>query len=780
MAWRRPSFGWAAIAAAVALDVFIVLIDRSTDKVTLIGALVIAPLALAVVERARAVAAVAVLSTVLAAVASTWNPGIGTLDHVVRVCVVALGGALAVIAASARRAAVEANRRMELLAEVGRVAEDAPGPEEAVALLGNVLVPALADQVVITAAGGRRLLDRPARGIAHELEVPLVRAGTELGTLALGWRAERASEADEDYVRVLAGRVALVVSNAELIAELTSTRERLDRTLGAVAEAVTVQDPDGRTIYANDAAVHLLGARSREEVLSAEPGELAAKFTISKEDGSPVDRDELPGSQLLRGEEARPLLTRSVERATGRARWMLTKATAVRDTDGRLLAVNVIEDVTEAKEAERRQRFLAEAGAVLAGSLDYQETLERVARLAVPTIGEWCAVDIVDVRGTLRRLALAHSDPEKTELGREMNRRYPPVLSGERGLGAVLRSGRPELYSEITDEMLSGGAVDEEHARLLHELGFRSAMLVPMRAGGRTTGVLTFVDSERSFDADDLAFAQDLAQLAATAVENSRLYTERTTASETLQRSLLPARLPELEAWRTATSYEPGAPGVEVGGDFYDIFPVPGAHIVILGDVTGKGVQAAALTSLARHTARTAALFDQRPAGVLHLLNRVLREQVSPAFVTMACARLDPGGLVTVASAGHPLPLLAAAAGGAEPVGAHGILLGATDETRWAEHYTRLAPGDTLLFYTDGVTDTTGADGRFGEQRLADLVAAAPRDPEALVDGIVATLDEFQGPDVVDDRAMLAVQYTGLPEARAAGGPTLARGVRPA
>jgi sigma-B regulation protein RsbU (phosphoserine phosphatase) len=188
-------------------------------------------------------------------------------------------------------------------------------------------------------------------------------------------------------------------------------------------------------------------------------------------------------------------------------------------------------------------------------------------------------------------------------------------------------------------------------------------------------------------------------------------------------------------------------------------------------------VQAAALTSLARYTARTAALFDQRPSAVLHLLNRVLRDQASPAFVTMGCARLDPGGLVTVASAGHPLPFRAPAAGGAMAVGAHGILLGATDDAAWGEHFTRLVPGDTLLFYTDGVTDTTGEDGRFGEARLAELVADAPREPELLVGAINAALTAFQGPDVVDDRAMLAVQYTGAAEGREGAGPTLAGGV---
>jgi serine phosphatase RsbU (regulator of sigma subunit) len=456
---------------------------------------------------------------------------------------------------------------------------------------------------------------------------------------------------------------------------------------------------------------------------------------------------------------------------------MLTKATAARDADGSLLAVNVIEDVTEAKEAERRQRFLAEAGAVLTASLDYHETLERVARLAVPTLAAWCAVDIVDERGGLRRLALTHVDPDKEKIGHELTRRYPPDAGGATGLGPVLRSGRPQLFTLITEEMLTAGGVNDDQRRLLLQMGLRSAMLVPMRAGGRTTGVITLADDARSFDADDLAFAQDLALLAATAVENSRLYTERSAASETLQRSLLPARIPDLPGWRTATWYQAGVAGMEVGGDFYDVFSVPGAHMVILGDVTGKGVQAAALTSLARYTARTAALFDQRPSAVLHLLNRVLREQATPAFVTMACARLDPGGLVTVVSAGHPLPLRAPAAGGAMALGAHGILLGAADDAGWAEHFSRMLPGDTLLFYTDGVTDTSGAGGRFGEPRLAELVAESPRDPELLVQSVGAALGDFQGPHGIDDRAMLAVQYTGAPEERAGGGPTLAGGV---
>jgi PAS domain S-box-containing protein len=538
---------------------------------------------------------------------------------------------------------------------------------------------------------------------------------------------------------------------------------RLDLVLDAVADAVTVHDESGQTIYANDAAVRLLGASSREEVLAAAPGQLAERFIITREDGTPVRTEDLPGRHAVVGEEAPPLLTRSVERATGHVYWLLTKATVVREPDGRVLAVNVIEDVTEAKDGERRQRFLAQAGAVLAGSLDYQETLERVAHLVVPQLADWCAIDVVTERGGLRRVALVHADPERARLGRELNERYPPDLDEATGLGAVLRSGEPVVFERITDEMLAAGAQDDEHLRLVRGIGMRSALLVPMRVGAQVTGVISLVTAEsgRAFGTDDVAFFMQLAVLAAAAVENARQYTERTTASLTLQRSLLPESLPDMPGWRTACWYEPGLPGVEVGGDFYDIFPAGEAYMAVLGDVTGKGVQAAALTALARHTARAASLFDSHPVAVLTLLNRVLRDHPAPAFLTAVCARLENGGLVTVAVAGHPLPLRAPAAGGAMPIGRHGLLLGASEDPGWTEAPVRLVPGDTLLFYTDGVTDTEGAAGRFGEERLARLVADAPRDPGELLETLKSALRDFQAGVVADDRAVLALQYVG-------------------
>src|SRR5262249_54534764 len=151
---------------------------------------------------------------------------------------------------------------------------------------------------------------------------------------------------------------------------------------------------------------------------------------------------------------------------------------------GELLAVSVIEDVTEAKEAELRQRFLAQAGETLASSLDYEETLQRVAQLTVPSLADWCAVDVVDSGARLKQVAVAHVDPEKVAFPRDFRRRYPPDPTEDSGIYGVLRSGRPELYPEIPDELLEQSIDDPEQLAAIREVGMRSVMLVPMVVSG--------------------------------------------------------------------------------------------------------------------------------------------------------------------------------------------------------------------------------------------------------------------------------------------------------
>ena len=647
---------FAALAAQAALLAVDIAIDETFTAVYLLPAL-----ALALVERPRPVALMAGLALALALASGTWNDDLLSFGSGLRISIVAIGGALAVLSAQARYAASTARRTAE------------------------------------------------------------------------------------------------------------ATGRRLDAILGSLAEAVTVHDAVGQVVYANDAAARLLGAESVDEVLNARPGELAERFVVTREDGTPVTEADYPGRHAIAGESAEPMLMHSVYRPTGESFWYLTKATSFVDEHGRALAVNVIEDVTEAKEAELRERFLAQATQVLASSLDYDATLEKIAWLAVPTFADWCSLDVIEY-GELERVALVHRDPEKLAFGRRLSEKYPPDLDADTGMGAVIREGKAEVYPEITDEMVAAGARDEEHLDLIRTLGMRSAMIVPMRAAGATIGVLTFVnaDSGRTFDAGDLAFAEDLAARAGTAVENARLYTRLAQTAETLQRSLLPARLEQPPGWAIDASYQAGERGSEVGGDFYDVFRVDDGWMVVLGDVTGKGVKAAALTALVRHTAKTAARFDPRPAEVTRIVNDVLRDQSELSIVTVVCAHLretDRGTEVAVVSAGHPLPLRVGADGSVAPIGRYDLVLGAADEGSWTESVSVLVPGDTLLFYTDGVTELPGAEDRFGEQRLFEVVAAGPNHAADLIARVKSRLDEFQAGDHSDDQAMLALEWVGVAKA---------------
>jgi anti-sigma regulatory factor (Ser/Thr protein kinase)/PAS domain-containing protein len=426
--------------------------------------------------------------------------------------------------------------RLALLAEVGRLAEGPGWPARGLDELAGLLVPRWAAACAIElldGAGSRRRL--AALGEEEPPEALLTAALAAAGVEARdGWVAaplrtgervggvvalEAGTTPDADaLVALVAERIAGGVATTRLLERLERGRRRFERILGGLAEAITVHDEEGRTVYANDAAVVLLGAASREEVLAAPPDELAGRFLITREDGSPVGVDDFPGARALAGHDAPPLLTLSVRRSTGRAFWLLTKTSLLDDEDGRF-AVNVIEDVTEAKESERRLRVLAEAGALLAGAGDLDAVMAGVAQLPVPVLADWCAVDLLDDAGTLYRAGLAHVDPAKVALGRRLHERYPPDHR------ELLAAGEPLLVPEITDAMLEEGAVDAEHLAGLREVGMRSAMLVPLCSAGRTLGLLTLVSAEsrRVFGPGDLAFAEDLARRAAVAVDVARL-----------------------------------------------------------------------------------------------------------------------------------------------------------------------------------------------------------------------------------------------------------------
>lgn len=240
--------------------------------------------------------------------------------------------------------------------------------------------------------------------------------------------------------------------------------------------------------------------------------------------------DELPSimNRLHLGERIENLETVRVRKDGRRVDVALT-VSPVKNAVGQIMGASTIaRDITERRRAERSLRFLADASAALASLVDYGSTLQKVASLAVPHFADWCGVDMPDPEGSLRRVAVAHVDPAKVELARELDRRYPPDPEAPQGPWHVFRTGRPELHTEIGDELLKRGARDEEHLRIIRELGLKSYMGVPLQTRGRTLGVLTFVSAEsgRRYDSADLAVAEDLAHRAAVAIENARLYSQ--------------------------------------------------------------------------------------------------------------------------------------------------------------------------------------------------------------------------------------------------------------
>src|SRR5439155_26716889 len=208
--------------------------------------------------------------------------------------------------------------------------------------------------------------------------------------------------------------------------------------------------PDGRLIYANDAAARMIGYSDVSGLLSATSDEAAERFEIEDEGGRPLPLSALPGRRALMGESPEPTVLRFRTRGRLDDRWSLVRAAPILDDEGRVqFAVNIFHDITDRKRAEDAQRFLAEAGPLLASAVtDYEETLSRVADLAVPRLADWCAIDGVQDDGSVRSIKVAHTDTEKVRFAKELGERYPPDPNAATGVANVLRTGRSEIYPE--------------------------------------------------------------------------------------------------------------------------------------------------------------------------------------------------------------------------------------------------------------------------------------------------------------------------------------------
>ncbi|MEU4397859.1 SpoIIE family protein phosphatase [Micromonospora orduensis] len=350
--------------------------------------------------------------------------------------------------------------------------------------------------------------------------------------------------------------------------------------------------------------------------------------------------------------------------------------------------------------------FLAEASELLAQSLDVELTMALVPQLVVPRLGQWCAVHTTDEWGRLRLAAATHADESVLP-------QLHKVLA-ETGPDSV--QARLREASRSAAQIPLGGPME----------GFA----VPLIARGQRLGTLAVGRHQRHrHDPDEVSVLEDVARRAALAIENARIHAERRRVAQTLQQSLLPPVLPVVDGIGFAAEYVPTGDDAEVGGDFYDVVPLPdGRSLVVIGDVSGKGVQAAAVTGLVRDVIRVL-VGDGKPLReVLSRLNETLVERGGGRYCTLALAAVGPGGGneldVALHLAGHDRPVLLAGKGGAGFVGTGGTALGLLDTITSPTAEITLGPGDSLIFYTDGVTERRRGRELFGTDRLRD--AAAP------------------------------------------------------
>jgi PAS domain S-box-containing protein len=601
------------------------------------------------------------------------------------------------------------------------------------------------------------------------LVLPLTARGRTAGVLS--WlRLRETAPFDEGDLALgldIARRAALALDNARLFGELRITEQRLEAIVGTLGEGVRAFAPDGSILFANRAAGEIFVGGSPEALLGTDLQQFLERWIVLDEHGQEIPPEAQPTFRALRGEQPEPTFLRIVERGTGRDRWLINRATPVFDDSGALqFVVSVSEDVGTVKRAERRERLLSTASKLLGSSLDVDATLDKAAWAVVPELADWARVDLPDEHGELQQVAVAHRDLEMVDLLNEWRRDYPPDPADMRGPAEALRTGRPVIWERVDPADVERYARSPRHDELMRLIDTRSMLIVPMRAGDRVIGTMqlaTTSESERRLGAEQLEIAEELAARAAIAVENARVHAARTHIAATLQRSLLPPRLPVIPGLTIAARFRAAGTATEVGGDFYDLFEVGDRWMVLVGDVTGKGPGAAAVTSLVRYTMRAIAQYEHEPTAMLERLNATLgadpehRQICTAVFVTVRPAPAGRGEALEVVCAGHPAPFRLGADGSVAAVGRPGTLLGAFPEGRWTTTEVLLGPGDALVLYTDGVTDTRGPEGRFGADRLEALLREiGPGEAEETAQRIEDALQAFG--EQRDDVALLVLR----------------------
>jgi PAS domain S-box-containing protein len=513
---------------------------------------------------------------------------------------------------------------------------------------------------------------------------------------------------------------------------LTASEARARSIANAIPQLIGIAAPDGSLVSVNDQQTAYTGKtieqmRGQGWIASIHPDDVdgvVSNWRAAVAAGGSFDTQY----RLLRYD--------------GAYRWFLNKAIPVRDAAGTITAwIGTATDIDERKRAEDALRVVVEASTAFADTLDAGVALQRLAELAATHLADWCCVYVYDAHGVLRPSAIAHRDAAKVRFVRDYLRRYP--MRDDDAAAMVAATGMPLRIDQITPEMYD--AIDDPDQRALaRSVGLRSLLYVPLGSAQERFGVLilAIAESMRRFTEADEHLATLIAQRAAIAVGNARLYERQREVARTLQSAFLPPALPRAEGVAFDAAYAPGSRDLTIGGDWYDAFPVDEDRVAFsVGDVAGRGLEAAVPMGKMRQTFRALGVVDSDPAWSIAVADSVLRREHPDIFVTAFVGLYDPSSRrLAYANAGHPAPFVRAETGALSRIEAPGVPLGlgAYDSPRTWE--AALSAGDLLVVFTDGLIESTH-DIDEGEGRLAEALAHPAfgfcREPAALLRALI-------------------------------------------
>lgn len=526
----------------------------------------------------------------------------------------------------------------------------------------------------------------------------------------------------------------------------TGLERYLSNILETVAEGIALIGADGVFTFANSAAEGILGT-PKDVIVGRRYDDRV--WELTGPDGRPVPVDQLPSTKvMLTGEPVFDTVL-GAELSDGRRVKITVNAVPFRDREGRLVGTLVsFRDVTHRERVERLDRALSEISIAVNSSFDYDTILQRALDRAVDALG--CESGILFLKDgpdwVIRYLCNLPSDLRGTRIPEEQ-------ASFTEVMGAT--GGAIALNDAYKDERLGN--------RIMRRYTIKSMLDVTIRVRGRDLGHVSFINHSEAvpFTQDDVDFANKFGAMVGLALENSDLYRAEQETALYLQRALVgsPAPVPGVAF---SHAYLSGTKSAIVGGDFYDLFAADSGHVaVLLGDVSGKGLPKATVAAMAKHTMIAYLLEQETPARVAMRADRIIAHSTGySTFITAVIGLLDPStGRFQYCNAGHPRPLVLRADGHVERLEVGSPLLGVLDDPTFDQAETSLAPGDTLLLFTDGVTEARNKSGMLGDEGIADLLERSADVPIGDLAGrLLEQVSDFVGGRPGDDVAILAVQ----------------------